>query len=104
MEYTSYRPDTNEPERLRLSGEVTHDVPEYVRHTIEWNWKIPAQELELGIRIIRVIVIVRDFITCFIAEGYSIAYPGANFLARGTGAECDEDKRRTDACALDCRI
>eukprot|EP00959_Pyramimonas_sp_CCMP1952_P255076 5327998-Pyramimonas_sp.AAC.1 len=86
MEYTSYRPDTNEPDRLRLSGEVTHEVPEYMRSTIGWNWKIPVPELELGLCIIRVIAIVREIIRCFIAEGHYIAYPGANFLARGTGA------------------
>eukprot|EP00959_Pyramimonas_sp_CCMP1952_P469241 9494608-Pyramimonas_sp.AAC.1 len=104
MEYTGYRLDTNEPERLRPTGEVTHDVPEDVRHTIEWNWKVPVQELGLGLRVVRVIVIVREFISCFIAEGFYIAYPGANFLARGTGAEYDDDRRRADACALDCRI
>eukprot|EP00959_Pyramimonas_sp_CCMP1952_P396763 8313062-Pyramimonas_sp.AAC.1 len=48
MEYTSYRLDTNEPERLRLSGEVTHDVPEDARSTIGWNWKVPVPELEFG--------------------------------------------------------
>eukprot|EP00959_Pyramimonas_sp_CCMP1952_P151366 3167208-Pyramimonas_sp.AAC.1 len=61
-----------------MTGEVTHDVPEDVRQTIEWNWKILVQELEWGLRVIRVIAIVR--------------------------VECDDDKRTTDACALDCRI
>eukprot|EP00959_Pyramimonas_sp_CCMP1952_P157584 3295549-Pyramimonas_sp.AAC.1 len=45
MEYISYRPGTNETERLQLTAEVTHDVPEDVRYTIEWNWKVPVQDL-----------------------------------------------------------
>eukprot|EP00959_Pyramimonas_sp_CCMP1952_P165198 3452843-Pyramimonas_sp.AAC.1 len=103
MEHTSYRPDTNETERLQLT-EVTHYVPEDVRQTTEWNWEILVQDLELGLRIIRVIVIIREFINCFIAEGYYIAHPSAIFLARGTDVEYADDKRLTDSYALDCRI
>eukprot|EP00959_Pyramimonas_sp_CCMP1952_P171906 3591881-Pyramimonas_sp.AAC.1 len=58
MEHACYRPDTSATDRLRLTGEVTHDVPDDVRQTIEWNGKIPVKDLGLGLRVMRVIVIV----------------------------------------------
>eukprot|EP00959_Pyramimonas_sp_CCMP1952_P115339 2410639-Pyramimonas_sp.AAC.1 len=104
MEHTCYNPDASATDRLRLTGEVTHDVPDDVRHTIEWNWKIPVKDLEFGLRIIRVIVIVRGLISYFTVEGYYIARPSEGFLTRDADAGRDNDKRLTDACALDCRI
>eukprot|EP00959_Pyramimonas_sp_CCMP1952_P263692 5514612-Pyramimonas_sp.AAC.1 len=46
----------------------------------------------------------REIISCFIAEGHCIAYPGSNFLALCAGVDYDHDKRQKDAHALDCRI
>eukprot|EP00959_Pyramimonas_sp_CCMP1952_P406955 8529196-Pyramimonas_sp.AAC.1 len=88
MEYTCYHSDTSATDSLRLTGEVTHDVPDDVRQTIEWNWKIPVEDLEFGFRIMR---------------GY-IACPSEGFLTRDTDAGYDNDKCLTDVCALDCRI
>eukprot|EP00959_Pyramimonas_sp_CCMP1952_P043712 913621-Pyramimonas_sp.AAC.1 len=52
----------------------------------------------------RVFVIVRELISCFIAEGHYIACPTHGLYARDAAAGYDTDKRRTDAWALDCRI
>eukprot|EP00959_Pyramimonas_sp_CCMP1952_P388778 8145955-Pyramimonas_sp.AAC.1 len=104
MEHTSYRPEDRDPDRLRLSGEVTHEVPEHVRSIIDWNWRVPVRALQLGLRIIRVLAIVREIISCFVGKGHYIACPGARFLAQGTVVDHNGDERQKDACALDCRI
>eukprot|EP00959_Pyramimonas_sp_CCMP1952_P122195 2554392-Pyramimonas_sp.AAC.1 len=68
MEHTCYKPDTGATNRLCLTGESTHVVPDDVRQAIVRNWKIPVKDLELGLRAMRVFVIVRELISCFIAE------------------------------------
>eukprot|EP00959_Pyramimonas_sp_CCMP1952_P195613 4090080-Pyramimonas_sp.AAC.1 len=76
MECRSVRPETGYPNRLRLSSEVTHEIPDIVRGVINGNWKVPVSEMQLGLRIMRVIAIIREITRSFITEGHYIAYPG----------------------------
>eukprot|EP00959_Pyramimonas_sp_CCMP1952_P034218 717138-Pyramimonas_sp.AAC.1 len=60
--------------------------------------------MQLGLRIIRVIAIVREIMSSFISDGHFVDYPGRTIRAAGGGADDDQYKRRRDAYALDCRI
>eukprot|EP00959_Pyramimonas_sp_CCMP1952_P033483 702833-Pyramimonas_sp.AAC.1 len=53
IEYISVHSNTNDPNRLRLPGEISHEVPEIVRNIIEGNWMAPVSEMQLGLRIVR---------------------------------------------------
>eukprot|EP00959_Pyramimonas_sp_CCMP1952_P419868 8794572-Pyramimonas_sp.AAC.2 len=52
----------------------------------------------------RVFAIVRELNSCFLAEGYYIAYPTHGLYTRDKAEGRDTDQRRTDAHALDRRI
>eukprot|EP00959_Pyramimonas_sp_CCMP1952_P413609 8666562-Pyramimonas_sp.AAC.1 len=57
MEYHSFRLGTTDPNILRLSGDMAHEIPEIVRGVIDGNWNVPVSEMQLGLRIMRVIAI-----------------------------------------------
>eukprot|EP00959_Pyramimonas_sp_CCMP1952_P068394 1427396-Pyramimonas_sp.AAC.1 len=104
MEYRSSRPGATYPNILRLSGEMTHEIPETVRGVIDRNWKVQVSEMQSGLRIMRVIAIVREIISSFIVEVHYIAHPGKTAAARGRSSDRAEDKRQKDGYVLDCRI
>eukprot|EP00959_Pyramimonas_sp_CCMP1952_P043702 913384-Pyramimonas_sp.AAC.1 len=52
IEYISVRSNTNDPNRMRLSGETVHEVTPIVRNIVEGNWMTPVQQMQLGLRII----------------------------------------------------
>eukprot|EP00959_Pyramimonas_sp_CCMP1952_P007511 157116-Pyramimonas_sp.AAC.1 len=83
---------------------MTHEIPDIVRNVIDGNWKVPVSEMQLGLRIMRVIAIVREITSSFIVEGHYIAYPGITAPAQGGSSDRAEDKRQEDGYALDCRI
>eukprot|EP00959_Pyramimonas_sp_CCMP1952_P049281 1029593-Pyramimonas_sp.AAC.1 len=65
---------------------------------------LTTRESPLGLRIMRVIVIARDLISCFIDVGYYSAHPTHGLLTRDTAAGHANDERRAGAYALDCCI
>eukprot|EP00959_Pyramimonas_sp_CCMP1952_P238220 4978172-Pyramimonas_sp.AAC.1 len=99
-----HNPGTGAVDRSRLTGELTHVVPADVREAIVQNWKVPVGELDLDLRVMRAFVIVRELISCFLADGYHIAYPATGLHIRDTDDGYDTEQRRTDAYALDRRI
>eukprot|EP00959_Pyramimonas_sp_CCMP1952_P264764 5535875-Pyramimonas_sp.AAC.1 len=68
-----HNPRTGAVDRLRLTGELTHVVPADVREASVQNWKTPVGELDLNLRVMRVFVIVRELVSCFLVNGYRIA-------------------------------
>eukprot|EP00959_Pyramimonas_sp_CCMP1952_P303909 6360061-Pyramimonas_sp.AAC.1 len=54
----SFRPGTTYRNILRLSGERTHEIPEIARNVIDGIWKVLVSEMQLGLRIMRVIAII----------------------------------------------
>eukprot|EP00959_Pyramimonas_sp_CCMP1952_P183993 3847073-Pyramimonas_sp.AAC.1 len=87
-----------------LQGEAKHTVPPIIETIVDDNWLVPVQKMQLGLRPVRTLAIVREIISSFISEGHFIGYPGRIIRPDVASAENISTKRRTDEYALDCRI
>eukprot|EP00959_Pyramimonas_sp_CCMP1952_P216005 4518078-Pyramimonas_sp.AAC.1 len=64
----------------------------------------PAQHMQLGLRLIRILAIVREIVSSFISDGYFVGYPGRIIRSVRGGTDNVHFRRRRDESALDCRI
>eukprot|EP00959_Pyramimonas_sp_CCMP1952_P455016 9470876-Pyramimonas_sp.AAC.1 len=72
VEYTGVRSNSNDPDRLRLSGETEHEAPPIVTNKVAGNWMALVQQMQLGLRIIRILAIVRETMSSFISDGHFV--------------------------------
>eukprot|EP00959_Pyramimonas_sp_CCMP1952_P151960 3179360-Pyramimonas_sp.AAC.1 len=89
---------------MLLLGEVEHEVPTIVKQIVDGHWLASAQQMQLGLRPIRIVATVRETMGSFISEGYYIGYPGRVIRPDEASADPVAKMRRKDECALDCRI
>eukprot|EP00959_Pyramimonas_sp_CCMP1952_P276117 5771567-Pyramimonas_sp.AAC.1 len=64
----------------------------------------PVQQIHLGLRIVRILAILRETMSSFISDGYFVGYPGRIIRAARGNAYPVYLRRRRDEYALDCRI
>eukprot|EP00959_Pyramimonas_sp_CCMP1952_P404993 8487918-Pyramimonas_sp.AAC.1 len=60
--------------------------------------------MQLGLRIIRILAIVRETMGSFISDGHFVGYPGRIIRPARENADPVYLRRRRDESALDCRI
>eukprot|EP00959_Pyramimonas_sp_CCMP1952_P059857 1250222-Pyramimonas_sp.AAC.1 len=57
IEYAGIRPNPNDPGRLQMQGEIEHEVPPIVTGVVDGSWLASVQQMQLGLRPIRVVAI-----------------------------------------------
>eukprot|EP00959_Pyramimonas_sp_CCMP1952_P283651 5929356-Pyramimonas_sp.AAC.1 len=60
--------------------------------------------MQLGLRVIRIVAIVREVMSSFISDGHFVGYPGRIIRAARGSTDNVHFRRRRDDYALDCRI
>eukprot|EP00959_Pyramimonas_sp_CCMP1952_P440948 9231563-Pyramimonas_sp.AAC.1 len=89
---------------MPLLGEVEHEVLTIVKDIVDGNWLASVQQMQPGLRPMRMFEIVRETMSSFISEGYYIGYPGRIIRPDKASTDPATKLRRKDEYALECRV
>eukprot|EP00959_Pyramimonas_sp_CCMP1952_P445462 9326688-Pyramimonas_sp.AAC.1 len=83
---------------------MEHEAPPIVTSIVDGNWLAPVQQMQLGLRPIRIFAIVRETMSSLISDGHFVGYPGRRIRPDRESTDPIDMMRRRDEYALDCRI
>eukprot|EP00959_Pyramimonas_sp_CCMP1952_P121542 2541461-Pyramimonas_sp.AAC.1 len=104
IEHTGLNPTT--PGRVTRTGTAEYAIPEIIQTIVHDIWLVPVQQMQLGLRPIRIFAVIREIISYCMSENHFIGFPGRIIRPDMVSTKEIGSKKRTDECALalDCRI